>query len=254
MEGTVNYIMKTTQAEVVRVQKYLSDAGIMSRRAAEKAMNDGEIRINGEIASLGDKVTIGVDRVTYNGRPVSPIEKKVYIMLNKPVGYLTAMSDSRGRKCVSELVSDVGTRVYPAGRLDLESEGLLLLSNDGELVNRLTHPKHSVPKYYHVTVDCVLSEEQRKRLSSPMDIDGYVIRPVRHRVIKSENGNMTLEMQLFEGRNRQIRKMCERVGAKVLKLKRVAIGEIRLGALTCGKWKALTYEQVQYLKSKTGML
>ena len=238
----------------MRIQKFISDAGIMSRRAAEKAILAGEITVNGERAELGMKITVGKDVVKYKGKVVKEAESNVYLILNKPVGYLTSMSDDRGRKCVSELVKDVGVRVYPAGRLDLESEGLLLFSNDGELVNRLTHPKHSIAKYYHVTVNAVLSEEQRKKLSSSMVIDGYEIRPVRHRVIKSENGHMTLEMQLFEGRNRQIRKMCERVGVEVLKLKRVAIGEIRLGGLESGKWRFLNRDQVKYLKNKLKML
>ena len=237
----------------MRIQKFVSDAGIMSRRAAEKAILAGEITVNGKPAEIGMKINVGQDVVKYRGKTVSASEENVYLILNKPVGYLTSMSDDRGRKCVSELVANVGTRVYPAGRLDLESEGLLIFSNDGELVNRLTHPKHSMAKYYHVTVNAVLTEEQRKRLSSPMVIDGYTIRPVRHRVIKSENGQMTLEMQLFEGRNRQIRKMCEKIGVEVLKLKRVAIGDIRLAGLESGKWRLLNRDQVKYLKHKLKM-
>ena len=237
----------------MRIQKYISDAGIMSRRAAEKAILAGEITVNGVPAEIGMKIIVGHDVVKYRGKVVKEAEGNVYVILNKPVGYLTSMSDDRGRKCVSELVADVGVRVYPAGRLDLESEGLLIFSNDGELVNRLTHPKHSMAKYYHVTVNAVLTEEQRKRLSSAMVIDGYTIRPVRHRVIKSENGQMTLEMQLFEGRNRQIRKMCEKIGVEVLKLKRVAIGDIRLAGLESGKWRFLTRDQVKYLKHKLKM-
>lgn len=237
----------------IRVQKFISDAGIMSRRAAEKAILAGEITVNGRPAEIGMKITVGKDIVKYRGKPVVASDENVYIILNKPVGYLTSMSDDRGRRCVSELVADVGVRVYPAGRLDLESEGLLIFSNDGELVNRLTHPKHTIAKFYHVTVNAILTDEQRKRLSSSMVIDGYAIRPVRHRVIKSENGHMTLEMQLFEGRNRQIRKMCERIGVDVLKLKRVAIGDIRLGGLEAGKWRALSRDQVKYLKHKLKM-
>ena len=238
----------------MRIQKFISDAGIMSRRAAEKAILAGEITVNGTPAEIGMKITVGKDIVKYRGKTVGESKENVYLILNKPVGYLTSMSDDRGRKCVSELVSDVGVRVYPAGRLDLESEGLLLFSNDGELVNRLTHPKHTIAKYYHVTVNAVLTEEQRKKLSSSMVIDGYAIRPVRHRIIKSENGHTTLEMQLFEGRNRQIRKMCERIGVEVLKLKRVAIGEIRLGGIESGKWRFLTRDQIRYLKNKLKML
>lgn len=237
----------------MRIQKFISDAGIMSRRAAEKAILAGEITVNGMPAEIGMKIAVGRDEVKYRGKLVRESEGNVYVILNKPVGYLTSMSDDRGRKCVSELVANVGTRVYPAGRLDMDSEGLLIFSNDGELVNRLTHPKHAMAKYYHVTVNAVLTEDQRKKLSSSMVIDGYAIRPVRHRVIKSENGQMTLEMQLFEGRNRQIRKMCERIGVEVVRLRRVAIGEIRLAGLESGKWKRLTPDQVKYLKNKLKM-
>lgn len=244
--------MKDT--EKIRIQKYISDAGIMSRRAAEKAIEAGEITVNGEKATIGMKVDTENDTVAYKGKKVRLQENHVYLMLNKPVGYLTSMSDDRGRPCVSELVRDVGTRVYPAGRLDLESEGLLIFSNDGELVNRLTHPRHTIPKYYHVTVDEVLDEAQRKKLSSPMDIDGYTIRAARHRVVRSENGQMTLEMQLFEGRNRQIRKMCEKIGVNVVRLRRIAVGDIRMGGLESGKWKMLSRDQVKYLKQKLKMV
>jgi 23S rRNA pseudouridine2605 synthase len=155
------------------------------------------------------------------------------------------MSDDRGRKCVSELVANVGTRVYPAGRLDLESEGLLIFSNDGELVNRLTHPKHEIPKIYHVTLSVVPTREQLAALAAPMELDGYRLQPIGVKQLSPD----TLKLTLFEGRNRQIRRMCEQVGLRVIRLQRVAIGTLRLGTLPPGKWRELTEDEVNYLRT-----
>ncbi len=240
--------------EEVRIHKYLADIGVMSRRAAEDAVKRGEIRINGERAELGQKIIIGEDTVEYKGKVLQAQKSRnVYIMLNKPVGYVTTMDDEKGRKCVADLVSDVGTRVYPVGRLDLESEGLLLLTNDGELANRLTHPKHSVPKFYNVTIKGEVTLSDRKKLSSEMVIDGYKIRPVKHTLVEMKEGQTVLCLELYEGRNRQIRKMCELCGLELLKLKRIAIGSIRLGSLKPGAWKHLTSAQVNMLKTAVGM-
>jgi 23S rRNA pseudouridine2605 synthase len=169
-------------------------------------------------------------------------------MLNKPRGFLSTVSDDRGRRCVTDLVADVGVRLYPIGRLDMDSEGLLLLTNDGDLTYQLTHPKHEIPKIYHVTVQGAVSPEQKKGLASPMDIDGYRILPVKTQIISKQNDSTTLCMTLYEGRNRQIRKMCEQQNLKVLSLRRVAIGKLTLEGLPLGKWKYLTPLQVQYLK------
>jgi 23S rRNA pseudouridine2605 synthase len=173
-------------------------------------------------------------------------------MLNKPRGYLTAMSDDRGRKCVSELVADVGCRVYPCGRLDLESEGLLLMTNDGALANRLTHPSYHIPKIYHVKVAGEVTPEQVKTLSRPMEIDGYTTTPAQVEVVTRKQYGSTLAFTLHEGRNRQIRKMCEQVGLRVITLKRIAVGQIKLGLLKSGCWKKLTKDQVAYLRTAKG--
>jgi pseudouridine synthase len=165
----------------------------------------------------------------------------------------TNAKSEKGRATVKDLTADVGARVYPVGRLDLESEGLLLLTNDGELANRLTHPRHEIPKYYLVTVKGEVTLQQRKRLASAMDIDGYTIRPVRNEVISMNDEQTVLKLELFEGRNRQIRKMCEKVDLKVLKLKRIAIGAISLGNLKIGTWRKLSKEQIDYLKVSCGM-
>lgn len=238
----------------IRIQKYFSDCGLMSRRAAEAAIENGEVTLNGHPAHIGDSLDPAKDIVTYRGAPV--IQKKrehTYIMLNKPRGYITSMSDPRGRKCVTELLSGVKTRVYPIGRLDLISEGLLLLTDDGELANRLTHPKHSIPKIYRVKVAGAVSEEQLEVLRSDLVIDDYRIEPVNVSVHHTDENGTTLSMELFEGRNRQIRKMCEQAGLTVKRLNRVGIGKLRLNGLAVGKWRALTDEELRYIKKASGL-
>ena len=237
--------------EEIRLQKYISALGLMSRRAAEKEIENGKIKVNGQKAELGQKINPEKDRVTYNGKTLTqkPFERNVYIMLNKPRGYVTTLSDDKARKCVAELVKDVKTRVYPVGRLDMDSEGLLLFTNDGDLANKLTHPKHNIPKIYHVRVKGEITPEQLKALSKPMTIDGYEIMPVKCEIITRKEGFTVIRMELYEGRNRQIRKMCEQVGLEILKLQRVAVGNIKLGDLAPGKWRHLTKTQVDYLKN-----
>jgi 23S rRNA pseudouridine2605 synthase len=172
------------ETEEIRIQKYMSDSGVMSRRAAEDQIRAGRIFINDKPAELGQKVIPGRDEVKYNGKIIVPSKTavKVYIMLNKPVGYVTTLSDDRGRKCVAELVTDIGTRVYPCGRLDMESEGLLLLTNDGELA-KLTHPGHSIPKIYHVRISSEIMPEQLRQLGQAMIIDDYKIAPVKVTIV-----------------------------------------------------------------------
>lgn len=242
---------------LIRLQKFFTDCGVMSRRAAEAEIERGNVTVNGVTATTGQKIDPKKDRVLWNGEPVTydPRRKTVCILLNKPRGYVTTMSDERGRKTVSELVSDAGTRLYPVGRLDLESEGLLLMTNDGELTNRLTHPKEEIPKIYHVVVAGNLTAGQLAHLSSPMTIDGYKIRPVPVTVLerrKSGTGKdcTVLEMTLHEGRNRQIRKMCEQTHLSVLRLKRVAIGAITLHGVKPGTWRYLSDDEIAYLKGE----
>ena len=235
--------------EEVRVHKYLADAGIMSRRAAEQAIKQGQVKVNGQTAELGMKVIPGQDLIQYKGRKIE-YQKKMhdYIILNKPVGYVTTMSDEKGRPCIADLIADFDGRVYPVGRLDYDSEGLLILTNDGEMTLRLTHPKHEIPKYYNVTVKGQVTMQQRKLLSSEMVIDGYKITPVKNEVVSMKEDKTVLGMELYEGRNRQIRKMCEKAGLEVLKLKRISIGQIELGNLKPGCWKKLTGAQIEYLR------
>ena len=240
--------------ESMRIQKYLSECGVMSRRAAEEEIKSGNILINGRKAEPGDKVTPGRDEVRYKNRKiVMQRGEHIYIMLNKPEGYVTTLSDEKGRKCVTDLIKGVDRRVYPVGRLDMGSEGLLLLTDDGELTEKLTHPRHRIPKIYNVKIKGEITEEQYKALLSPMEIDGYVIEPVYSEVLSRGEGRTLLQMTLYEGRNRQIRKMCEQVGLEVRHLKRIAIGKLKLGSLRSGEWRYLSKEQVTYLKNEASV-
>ena len=235
--------------EKIRLQKYFTDCGVLSRRAAEEEIKAGKVKVNGIRAELGDKIDPQIDVVEYKGKRILPRkeEKFVYILLNKPAGIVTSAKDEKGRLCVTDLVK-CGTRVYPVGRLDLNSQGLILMTNDGELTNKLTHPRHEIPKIYEVDVVGKVTTEQLNILNSSMTVDDYVLLPVKTEFLSKNEKFTTLRMTLFEGRNRQIRKMCEQVGLKVAKLTRVAIGSISLGDLASGKWRYLTNEEIKSLK------
>lgn len=236
--------------EQIRLQKFVAECGFMSRRAAEKEIQQGNIKVNGETVELGRIINPVKDKVTFRGRPIVRRRNshKVYLMLNKPRGYVTTMSDEKDRRCVASLVEDVGCRIYPVGRLDYESEGMLIMTNDGDLANKLMHPSHHIPKTYNVRLNTMITKDQLERLRSPMEIDGYTIKPVECKVLRAKNGYTVLEMILCEGRNRQIRKMCEQVGLEIDYLRRVAVGDIELGSLRAGKWDWLSKEQIEYLK------
>ena len=238
--------------EPIRLQKYIADAGLMSRRAAEEEIKRGNVSVNGHVAELGMKIDPKKDVVAYKSKRIYYEKREyTYIMMNKPRGYLSSTSDDRGRKCVTDLLSGVDARVYPVGRLDLISEGMLLLTDDGELKNRLTHPSHSLSKLYRVKVSGAVSEEQLDMLTSPMTIDGYEIKPVGVALGESDESGTVLKMTLVEGRNRQIRKMCEQAGLTVKRLSRVSIGSLKLNNLPVGKWRYLTAEEVDYLYKAT---
>ena len=238
--------------EKIRLQKYIADSGLMSRRAAEREIEMGNVSVNGHVATLGTKVDPREDNVTFKGRKIR-FEKPeyIYIMMNKPRGYLSSTSDDRDRKCVTDLLDGVSARVYPVGRLDLISEGMLLLTNDGELKNRLTHPSHSVPKVYRVKVGGKVSDEQYEILTSALVIDDYKIKPVDVVVQEEDESGTVLKMTLHEGRNRQIRKMCEQAGLTVKRLSRVSIGNLKLDGLPVGKWRYLDEKEVEYLYKAT---
>ncbi len=243
--------------EPIKLQKYFSECGLLSRRAAEAEIAAGRVKVNGTVATLGTRVDPDTDVVEYQGKRLTrPRAERICVMLNKPRGYVTTLSDEKGRRTVAELVSDLGRRVYPIGRLDMDSDGLLLLTDDGELANRLTHPRHEIPKIYHVRVRGTVSDAVLDKLRSPMDIDGYVIRPVPTELLSSDpvTGQALLRMELWEGRNRQIRKMCAACSLTVLRLSRVAIGDLTLGELPQGSHRLLTEEELAYLRgTKTPM-
>ena len=238
--------------EKIRLQKFIADSGLMSRRAAEEEIKNGNISVNGHVATPGTKVDPRNDTVAFRGKKITKrCEEYTYIMMNKPRGYLSSTSDDRGRKCVTDLLQGVKSRVYPVGRLDLISEGMLLLTDDGDLKNKLTHPSHSLPKVYRVKVNSGVSESQMEILTSPLVIDGYEIKPVEVRISDSDESGTVLKMTLFEGRNRQIRKMCEAADLTVRRLSRVSIGHPKLDGLQVGKWRYLEPEEVEYLKKAT---
>ena len=238
--------------ELVRLQKFIADSGLMSRRAAEEEIKNGNVSVNGHIAEIGTKINPRADVVAFRGKRIAYQKREyTYIMMNKPRGYLSSTTDDRGRKCVTDLLTDVDARVYPVGRLDLVSEGMLLLTDDGELKNRLTHPSHSLPKVYRVKVGGKVSDEQYEILTSELVIDGYKIKPVDVVIAESDESGTVLKMTLTEGRNRQIRKMCAEAGLTVKRLSRVSIGNLKLNNLPVGKWRMLEDAEVDYLYKAT---
>lgn len=233
--------------EPIRLQKMIAQCGIASRRKAEEMITQGHIKINGKVAKLGDKVLPG-DKVYCKGkRIVMPKMRSRYIMLNKPRGFITTMNDERGRKCVAQLVSDVGERVYPIGRLDKDSEGMLVFTNDGDFANLVMHPKNCVYKFYRVTVRPSINEDQLVKLETGVEIDGTKTAPAQVHVLHKEPNRVVLEMIIHEGKNREIRKMCEAVGLEVARLKRTQIGGVKMGMLKQGDWRDLTEKEVKKL-------
>ena len=229
-----------------RLQKILSARGVASRRKAEEMFTAGRVAVNGLPAVLGDTADVDVDIITVDGRPLPSPQKPVYIMLHKPRGFVTTLSDEKGRRNAAELVADCGVRVYPVGRLDMDSEGLLLFTNDGDVANRLMHPKHEVTKTYHVTVKDY-SDEKLENLKQPVTLDGYTIRKPDVRLLRLDGDKAWLEVVIHEGRNRQVRRMCAMAGMAVVRLVRVAEGALKLGNLQRGTWRYLTEEEIAEL-------
>lgn len=236
--------------ELVRLQKMLADCGVDSRRKCEELIKKGNVKVNGKVAQIGDKVDPYNDKVYVKGRRVTASAKPKYryIMLNKPRGYVTTMSDERGRKCIKELIGDdIQERVYPIGRLDKDSEGMLLLTNDGAFANHIMHPKKHINKVYRVTVRPAITEEQIEKLETGVVLDGRKTAPAQVRVVTKQEGRVVLEIVLREGRNRQIRRMCESLGLEVARLKRVAIGTVKLGGLKQGMYRDLSADEMKRL-------
>ena len=229
-----------------RLQKILSARGVTSRRKAEEWIAAGRVAINGTVAALGDSADPQLDTITVDGRPLPSQTQNVYIMLHKPRGYVTTLSDEKGRRNAAQLVADCGVRVYPVGRLDMDSEGLLLFTNDGAFANRLMHPKHAVNKTYEVTVKGY-TEANLERLKLPITLDGYTILPPEVRLLRQDGEKAWLEVTIHEGRNRQVRRMCAAAGMNVVRLVRIAEGSLHLGLLPRGKWRYLTENEIAEL-------
>lgn len=237
----------------IRLQKYLSMCAVASRRKAEELIAQGKVKVNGKVAQIGDKISPKHDTVTVSGRKIVGSRKHYYIMLHKPRGYITTMDDEMGRKCVAELVRDVGAKVYPVGRLDKDSEGLLLMTNDGEFANHMTHPSKHIPKTYRVTVRPDVTEDMLTAFATGMEIDGRITAPADAHIIEKQDNRVVMEIVLYEGRNRQIRKMCESLGLEVARLKRTSMGSLKLGMLPPGKWRELKEDEVHKLMVSSGM-
>lgn len=239
------------KGELVRIQKALSESGVMSRRKAEEYIEKGKVSVNGHKALIGQKVDPARDVIAVEGVRVDlhQNQKKIYLALHKPRGYVTTMRDEMDRKCVAELVKDAPGRVYPVGRLDRNSEGLLLLTNDGEFANQIMHPRYHLPKTYRVTVRPDITDEHAMQLAEGVELDGQRTAPAQVVVLTKEPNRAVVQIVITEGKNRQIRRMCEAVGLEVARLRRTAIGPVRLGMLPAGKWRMLTPQERSALES-----
>ncbi|MDQ2085755.1 pseudouridine synthase [Herbivorax sp. ANBcel31] len=232
--------------EKVRLQKYLADCGVSSRRKAEDLISQGRISVNGTvITELGTKVD-NSDIICFDDNEVKREEKKIYLLLNKPVGYISTVKDQFQRSTVIDLV-DVTQRVFPVGRLDYDTSGLLILTNDGSLTYRLTHPKFKIKKVYIAVIKGIPDRKEIEKFENGLEIEDYITSPAKFKIIKSLNNKSTVEITIYEGKNRQVRKMCDNIGHPVLKLKRISFGNLNLGALPEGKYRKLTKDEIYEL-------
>lgn len=238
----------------VRLQKFMAEQGIASRRKSEELIKAGKVKVNGHIAQIGQKINPRKDLVTVGKQKLTNVKnrKMIYLMLHKPRGYVTTVSDDLGRKTVMDLIPDIEERVYPVGRLDKDSEGLLLLTNDGNFTNCMTHPSHNYAKVYRVTVRPAVDDEILFNLRNGIEIDGRKTAPAEVTVLTTEDNRVVLEFVLHEGRNREIRKMCESQGLEVARLKRLSIGSLKLGMLPQGKYRELSEYEVKKLLRSAG--
>ncbi len=232
-----------------RLQKYLAHAGVASRRTCEELITAGKVKVNGQVVrEMGVKIDPSTDVVEVSGKLIEAREEKVYILLNKPKGYVTTLRDPQGRPKVVDLLKDVGKRVYPVGRLDFDTEGLLIMTNDGETTYALTHPKHEIGKTYIALVNGLPDRDKLKRFQKGLRLADGLTAPAKVKFLKKQGSNALLEIKVYEGRNRQVRRMCETIGHPVLQLKRVAMGFLDLDGLETGKYRHLTPSEVKKLK------
>ena len=238
--------------EIVRLQKYIAMCGTASRRGAEALISDGKVTVNGnKITEQGVKVEIGADKVTVNGKEIKPANKMYYIMVNKPSGYVSTVKDQFERPTVIDLLgNEINARVFPVGRLDYETEGLLLMTNDGDFTYKVTHPKHKINKTYIAVLKGGISIKGLAQLRKGVRLDdGFVTSPAEVEMLNADNGHTTIKITIHEGKNRQVRRMFEAVGSKVIELQRISIGNVELGNLPLGRWRYLTSHEISYLKN-----
>ncbi len=231
----------------MRINKFIAESGVASRRAADKLIMEGSVKINGKVAKLGDEVNVGSDHVTVDGRPINVVKTYEYYVMNKPKGYICSVSDEKGRKTVLDLMPPTSKRVFPVGRLDYDSEGLLILTNDGELALKLTHPRNEVPKTYLVKTEKPVSIEDLNKLRSGVYIDGVKTKKCNIHLLETKKEGSRLQITITEGRNRQVRKMFEAIGNNVDFLKRIKIGDFKLTGLNRGEVRKLYPDEVNYL-------
>ena len=237
----------------IRLQKYLAEAGVASRRKSEELIALGKVEINGQVVTVPGTKINGSEIIKVDGREIRQEQKKVYILLNKPVGYISTAKDQFSRKTVLDLIDTVKERIYPVGRLDYDTSGLIILTNDGELANMLTHPKHEMQKVYRVMIEGTLKEDDIKNFQTGIAIEDYTTAPAKVNVIEETKKDSIIELTIHEGKNRQIRKMFETLGYTVLRLKRIAIGSISIQGLEEGKWRYLSKKEIDALKKTTGI-
>lgn len=238
--------------EIVRLQKYIAMCGVASRRNAETLISEGRVTVNGSLVrEQGVKVEVGADKVTVNGKAVKPVNKQYYIMLNKPAGYVSTVKDQFDRPTVTDLLGEeIKARVFPVGRLDYETEGLLLLTNDGDFTYKITHPKHKINKTYIAVLKGGVSIKGLAQLRSGVRLDdGFVTSPAEVEMLDADNGHTTIKITIHEGKNRQVRRMFDAVGSKVVGLRRISVGQVELGNLPLGRWRYLTSHEVNFLKN-----
>lgn len=234
----------------MRLQKYMAQSGVASRRASEKMIADGLVSVNGKIVTRqGIDIDPNEDIIKVNDKTITQEENKIYIILNKPLGYVVTMDDEKDRKIVTDLIEGVEERIYPVGRLDMDTSGLILLTNDGKITNKITHPRNQVVKKYIAIVEGTPNKLELTKFRKGLMIDGKKTSPAKIKIMKNYETESILEIEINEGRNRQIRKMCEAINHPIKKLKRISIGEISIGGLEFGEWRYLDKEEMEYINS-----